>query len=377
MMSGMNGRTYPGLVGMMSPHKRRNLALTCIALIVLVIFLYLVQNNFLLDAYGLRVIRLCAVYSICALSLNLIQGYTGQFSLGSAGFMAVGAYTTAILSMPDATREAVYYLEPMAPWLQKIHLPYGAALVMGGLLAGLVAFLIGFPVLRLKGDYLSIATLGFSEIIRIVLNNAQNVSNGATGLKSIPATANVWWCFGALALILIFMTRLFRSSYGRAFLAIRDDEVAAEAMGVPIFRHKMMAFISSAVFAGIGGGLLASVMGAITPVLFRHMMSYDILLIMVLGGTGTMTGAILGGFIFVIAKEALRFMDSGFAIGPIEVPAIAGLRMVMFSALLMVVVLFYHKGLSGGKEFGWDRLFGFPAKVVGRFKKREKVGAKK
>lgn len=376
-MSGFNGGSYPGLVGMMNPHKRRNLALTCIALIVLVVFMYMAQNGFVLDAYGLRVVRLGAVYAICALSLNLIQGYTGQFSLGSAGFMALGAYTTAILTMPDATREAVYYLEPMAPWLQKIHLPFGFALLAGGVLAGLVALVIGFPVLRLKGDYLSIATLGFSEIIRIVLNNAQNVSNGATGLKSIPATANIWWCFGTLALVILFITRLLRSSYGRAFQAVRDDEVAAEAMGVSLFKHKMMAFISSAAIAGIGGGLLASVMGAITPVLFRHMMSYDILLIMVLGGTGTMTGAVLGGFLFVIAKEALRFMDSGFAIGPITVPAIAGLRMVIFSVLLMIVVLFYQKGLSGGKEFGWDRIIGFPKKISERFKKHGKVGAEK
>jgi len=370
-MSGFNGSTYPGLIGMVNPHRRRNITLSCIAILIFIAFLYLAQHGFILDSYGVRVLRLCMVYSICALSLNLIQGYTGQFSLGSAGFMAVGAYTTAILSMPDETRNAVYYLAPMAGWLQKLHLPYGLALLLGGLLAGVVAFLIGFPVLRLKGDYLSIATLGFSEIIRIVLNNAQSVSNGATGLKSIPATANLWWCFGALVLILLFMTRLFRSSYGRAFMAIRDDEVAAEAMGVPIFKHKMMAFIASAVIAGIGGGLLASVMGAITPVLFRHLMSYDILLVMVLGGTGTMTGAILGGSLFIIAKEALRFMDSGFAIGPIRIPAIAGLRMVVFSVLLMIVVLFYRSGLSGGKEFSWDRIFSRHGK------KREKVGSEK
>ena len=376
-MSKNNGSSYSGLVGMMSAKQRRNAALTCVALIAVAAFLYLAQSGSLLDAYGVRILRLCAVYSICALSLNLIQGYTGQFSLGSAGFMALGAYVTAILSMSDANRESVYYLKPMASWLASIHLPYGAALILGGILAGLVALLIGIPVLRLKGDYLSIATLGFSEIIRILLNNAQSISNGATGLKNINPTANLWWCFGALALVVLFMTRLFRSSYGRAFLAIRDDEVAAEAMGVSIFKHKMMAFVSSAVIAGIGGGLMASVLGAVTPVLFRHMMSYDILLIMVLGGTGTMTGAILGGFIFVIAKEALRFMDSGFAIGFIQVPAIAGLRMVMFSVMLMIVVLFYHKGLSGGKEFSWDRLFGFPRKIAARFTKSGKAGAGK
>ena len=280
-MSKFNGASYPGLVGMVSPHKRRNIALTCIALIIIVAFLYLADNGFVLDDYGVRILRQCMVYSICALSLNLIQGYTGQFSLGSAGFMAIGAYATGILSLPLETRDTVYYLEPMASWLAGIHLPFLAALIVGALLAGLFAFLIGFPVLRLKGDYLSIATLGFSEIIRIVLNNAQSVTNGATGLKGIPSTANLWWCFIILALIVLFMTRLFRSSYGRAFMAIRDDEVAAEAMGVSLFKHKMMAFVASAMIAGIGGGLLASVLSSITPVLFRHLMSYDILLIIV------------------------------------------------------------------------------------------------
>ena len=192
-MSKFNGSSYPGLIGMVSPHKRRNIALSCIALIIIIAFLYLADNGFVLDDYGVRILRQCMVYSVCALSLNLIQGYTGQFSLGSAGFMAIGAYATGILSLPLETRETVYYLEPMASWLAGIHLPFLAALVVGALLAGLFAFLIGFPVLRLKGDYLSIATLGFSEIIRIVLNNAQSVSNGATGLKGIPSTANLWW----------------------------------------------------------------------------------------------------------------------------------------------------------------------------------------
>ena len=180
-MSKLNSGSYPGLIGMVNPHKRRNIALTCVVLIVIVGFLYMAENGFVLDAYGVRILRQCMVYSICALSLNLIQGYTGQFSLGSAGFMAVGAYATAILSLPPETRDTVYYLEPMAPWLKSIYLPFGVALIIGALLAGLVAFLIGFPVLRLKGDYLSIATLGFSEIIRLVLNNSQSITNGATG----------------------------------------------------------------------------------------------------------------------------------------------------------------------------------------------------
>lgn len=236
--------------------------------------------------------------------------------------------------------------------------------MIGGLLTAFAAFLIGIPVFRLKGDYLSVATLGFSEIIRILFVNLQSVTNGATGLKNIPATVNVWWTAAALLLAVLFMVRLLRSSYGRAFKAIRNDAFAAEAVGISLMRHKLLSFTASAFMAGIAGGLMSSVVGAITPTLFRQNISNDILLIIVLGGTGTITGSILGGSIFIIAKEALRFLDNGFSIGPIAIPAIAGLRMVFFSILLMLVVLFFPKGLAQGRELTWDRIFTLPSRVV-------------
>ena len=149
-----------------------------------------------------------------------------------------------------------------------------------------MAFFIGFPVLRLRGDYLAIATLGFAEIIRIIFLNTQTLTNGSMGVKSIPPTANLLWCFGVAALMVVFMLRLIHSSYGRAFKAIRDDEIAAEAMGINLFKHKMYSFILSAFIAGVGGGLMASVVSAITPNLFRFTLAYDILLIVVLGGDG-------------------------------------------------------------------------------------------
>lgn len=354
---------YRGLIGRMTKKQRRNTALTCISLLVLIALAYLVQNGFLLDNYGIRVLNLCLIYSLVGISLNLIQGYTGQFSLGSAGFMALGAYVTTLLSLSPEVKETLFYLDPIAPWLGSVHLPFLVSLVLGGLLTAGAAFLIGIPVFRLKGDYLSVATLGFSEIIRIFLVNLQSITNGATGLKNIPATVNVWWTGGALILAILFMVRLFRSSYGRSFKAIRNDEFAAEAIGISLMRHKLLAFCTSAFMAGIAGGLMASVVGAINPSLFRQSLSNDILLIIVLGGTGTITGSILGGFIFVVAKEALRFLDNGFSIGPVTVPAIAGLRMVFFSLLLMIVVLFFQKGLAGGKEFSWDRLLEFPKRL--------------
>ncbi|MDO4321494.1 MAG: branched-chain amino acid ABC transporter permease [Lachnospiraceae bacterium] len=354
---------YPGLIGQMSKKQRRNLALTCTTIILLFVFFHFLQNGLILDNYGIRIFNLCLIYSLVGLSLNLIQGYTGQFSLGSAGFMAIGAYATTLLTLTPEVKETLFYLDPIVPWLANIHLPFLAALLLGGILTAFSAFLIGIPVFRLKGDYLSVATLGFSEIIRILLVNLQKISNGTTGLKNIPDTANIWWTGTALILAIVFMIRIFRSSYGRAFKAIRNDEFAAEAIGISLMRHKLLAFCSSAFMAGIAGGLMASVVGAINPNLFRQSLSNDILLIIVLGGTGTITGSILGGFIFVIAKEALRFLDNGFSIGAITFPAIAGLRMVFFSLLLMVVVLFFQKGLAGGKEFSWERIINLPKRV--------------
>lgn len=347
----------------MSKKQRRNLALTCTTIILLFVFFHFLQNGLILDNYGIRIFNLCLIYSLVGLSLNLIQGYTGQFSLGSAGFMAIGAYATTLLTLTPEVKETLFYLDPIVPWLANIHLPFLAALLLGGILTAFSAFLIGIPVFRLKGDYLSVATLGFSEIIRILLVNLQKISNGTTGLKNIPDTANIWWTGTALILAIVFMIRIFRSSYGRAFKAIRNDEFAAEAIGISLMRHKLLAFCSSAFMAGIAGGLMASVVGAINPNLFRQSLSNDILLIIVLGGTGTITGSILGGFIFVIAKEALRFLDNGFSIGAITFPAIAGLRMVFFSLLLMVVVLFFQKGLAGGKEFSWERIINLPKRV--------------
>ncbi|MDL2257968.1 branched-chain amino acid ABC transporter permease [Eubacteriales bacterium OttesenSCG-928-K08] len=356
-----------------------------IAIIALTVFLHFTEQGATVGSYEVRVLNLCAVYAVLALSMNLINGFTGQFSLGTAGFMAIGAYTTSLLIMPVSVKAKVFYLEPIVPWLENVHWEgnFGlfGALLVAGLITAVAAFIIGFPVLRLKGDYLAIATLGFSEIIRIVFTNTQSVTNGSTGIKSIPNTANIWWTFGVMAFFVVFMLRLMKTSYGRAFKCIRDDEVAAESMGISLFKHKMLSFVISGFMAGVGGGLMASVLGAITPLLFRFILAYDILLIVVLGGMGSITGSIVGAFLITTAKEWLRWLDAGFNIGPIKVPQIAGLRMVVFSALLMLVILFYRRGLFGNKEFSWDGMFRLiknaPKRVAAWFKPKPKGGGAK
>ena len=341
--------------------NKRDFWLTVIVLAVFAVLVVLVQTGVvtLVDSYQIHVLNLCAIYTILGLSMNLVNGFTGLFSLGQAGFMAIGAYVTALLIMEPDVKERVFYVEPIEPWLGALQCPFWLALLAGGLLAAVVAFFIGFPVLRLRGDYLAIATLGFAEIIRIIFLNTQTLTNGSMGVKSIPPTANLLWCFGVAALMVVFMLRLIHSSYGRAFKAIRDDEVAAEAMGINLFKHKMYSFILSAFIAGVGGGLMASVVSAITPNLFRFTLAYDILLIVVLGGMGSITGTVVAAFVITAAKEWLRWLDAGFSIGPLTVPEIPGLRMVIFSVLLMGIILFYRQGFFGSKEFSWRGLFAF------------------
>lgn len=353
----MDNKVIPGIIGRMSRTRRISLLMTCIAFILLTWVLWSIRSGRMLGNYEMRILNMSAIFAISALSMNLINGFTGLFSLGQAGFMAIGAYTCSLLTLSAQTKAMIFNLKPIEPWLATVQLPFALALVAGGLMAAIAAVIIGFPVLRLKGDYLAIATLGFSEIIRVVFTNLQTVTNGSTGLKNIPPTANLWWNVGVMALVAAFILRLMRTSYGRALKAIRDDEVAAESMGVSLFKHKMLSFTLSAFIAGLGGGLLASVVSAINPLQFRFVLAYELLLIVVLGGMGSVSGSIVAAFVITAAKEWLRWLDEGFSLGIVKIPPIPGLRMVVFSALLMFVILFYRRGLFGQKEFSWAGLW--------------------
>jgi branched-chain amino acid transport system permease protein len=349
--------------------KKRNLILTIVSLVILLVFLW--YGNGHLDAYKLRILNLCAIYTILGLSMNLINGFTGLFSLGHAGFMAVGAYTSALLTMSIAQKQQNFFLKPIISPLDKIVLPFFIALLIGGILAAVIGYIIGAPALRLKGDYLAIATLGFGEIIRVIFTNTQSITNGALGLKGIPAKTNLYWSFGVAVVTIVILVSLIKSSYGRAFKAIREDEIAAEAMGINLFKHKMLSFTIGAFFAGIGGGLLGNLLGTIDPNMFKFLLTFNILLIIVLGGMGSVTGTIISAFVVTISTEVLRFLDETMNLGFIKIKGIPGLRMVVFSALLMLVIIFYRNGLMGTNEFSWDKL-------IGKFTKKplEKEGIK-
>jgi branched-chain amino acid transport system permease protein len=290
-----------------------------------------------INSYWLFISYDIGINIILAVSLNLINGYTGQFSLGHAGFMAVGAYTAAVIT--NQFGELNSYLSGAV---------FLGALLAGGLLAAVAGLLVGIPTLRLRGDYLAIVTLGFGEIIRVVFQNIQYVG-GARGLSVMHGWTNFFWAFGFAAETVYFVTALVHSTYGRGFIAVRDDEVAASAMGISTTRYKVTAFVVGAFFAGIAGGLYAHSKQFITPGGFNFMQSISIVVMVILGGMGNTIGVIIAAILLTLLPEGLR------AIADIEhIPGIvtahpfgwvSDTRMIIYSLLLIILMLTRPQGL--------------------------------
>ena len=347
----------------------------------------------------LTVLQKGAVYALAAVSMNLLNGFTGLFSLGHAGFMLVGAYTYAIFTIPAESRDTVYQYYDAAVRISFPEMLRGAlggfgtvlgvalAVLLAGLVAAFFAWLIGLPVLKLKSDYLAIATLGFAEIIRAVFQWSKlgPVTNGSNLLKSFERINTFKLTIGEttikmatfvpvlIATICIaLIVLLVNSTYGRSFKAIRDDEIAAEAMGIPLAKHKMISFVTSSFFAGVSGATMAMVLGIAQASNFKSAMTYEILLMVVLGGIGSISGSVIGSLLFVAASEWwLRGLDTGVFLG-ISAPGIFrnGFRLVVFSVIIMVVVLFFRKGIMGDKELP-DLLKPRPKKASKKASKKE------
>lgn len=344
--------------------KNLNIILSVIMILVCLAFLFIIDVNKKSNIYLITIIEKSLVYAVVALSMNLVIGFTGLFSLGQAGFMAIGAYITAMFTIPIEFRESIYYVKGINADLANMILPIPIAIILGGLVAAIIAAIIGIPILKLKSDYLAIATLGLSEIIRAIIASPMmdTITNGSYGLKRIPSFSSVLECFIYCGICILLMALVINSSYGRDFKAIREDEVAARAVGIDIFKAKEISFVISSFFAGVAGGLLAMFMRSIDSRTFSVNLTYEILLIVVLGGIGSITGSIIGSFVVNIGKEVLRVFDKPFIIFNFNVdwPIFReGFRMVIFSILLMVVVLFFKKGIMGGKEFTFDNIIKF------------------
>ena len=313
------------------------------------------------------VLKKGATYALVAVSMNLLNGFTGIFSLGQAGFMLIGAYVYGIFTIPVVSRMDVY--QYYNGGLVQFTMPVFIAMLLSGLAAAFFAFLIGLPVLRLKSDYLAIATLGFAEIIRALFqwDKLGPITNGSNMLRLFPSfnDFNIRAADGHVAVYLSTLVPLLisgvcigaiilliNSTYGRALRAIKDDEIAAEAMGIRLASHKRLAFCISSFFAGVGGAMLAMYQTTVQAKSFTTAMTYEILLIVVIGGIGSVTGSCISSFLFVACSEWwLRFLDQKQMIGTFEVPLLRnGFRLVVFSIIIMIVVLFFRQGIMGTKE---------------------------
>ena len=336
---------------------KANFFLTVIFVIFVIFLLHLA--NVYMNAYQLKILNLMAIYGIMAVSLNLINGITGIFSLGHAGFILVGAYTAALLTLTPEQKEISFIIEPIVPFLKNLHTNFFFATLAGGVLAAFAAFLVGWPVLRLAGDYLAIASLGFAEVIRILALNLRSVTNGALGLKGIPEYTNTWWAWGWLFVTVLFIGSLVNSSYGRALKAIREDRIAAEEMGINVFKHQLLSFVIGGFFAGISGSLYAHWLTTIDPRIttLGPMLTFYVLIMIVLGGLGSITGSILGAMIFAILFEWLRRFEEPFTFFGIEVPGIKGMRILVISVIFILVMIFWQRGLMGRTELTWNNLY--------------------
>ncbi|MBQ4512791.1 MAG: branched-chain amino acid ABC transporter permease [Anaerolineaceae bacterium] len=341
--------------------------LTVIIIIAVYAAVFIAEQKMPATSMLFTVLKKGATYALVAVSMNLLNGFTGIFSLGQAGFMLIGAYVFSIFTIPVEQRSIVYQYYDGG--VIQFTLPVLIAMILGGLVAALFAFLIGLPVLRLKSDYLAIATLGFAEIVRTIFqwDKLGPVTNGSNMLRLFP-TFNDFNLKNADGTVAVYLSTLIpmlisgvciaiillliNSTYGRALRAIKDDEIAAEAMGIHLASHKQMAFCVSSFFAGIGGAMLAMYQTTVQAKSFTTAMTYEILLIVVIGGLGSVTGSILSSFLFVAASEWwLRFLDQKQIINGFEVPLLRnGFRLVVFSFIIMIVVLFFRQGIMGTKE---------------------------
>lgn len=289
-----------------------------------------------IDPYFFAISMYAGINIILAVSLNLVNGFTGQFSMGHAGFMSVGGYLAAFLTVS---------LEQSHPsWMNDPTLGsciFLGALFVGGLGASLVGYLVGLPSLRLKGDYLAIVTLGFGEIIRVIVLNVDTIG-GARGLPNIPPLSNFGWVYSFVVLTIFTIWRLMNSSHGRAFLAVREDEIAAEAMGVHTTRAKVRAFVIGAFFAGVAGGLFAHYLRYLNPQTFDFNRSFEIIIMVVLGGMGSITGSVVAALFLTVIREALR---------PLQEITKLDFRMVIYSLMLIALMLTRPNGLFGSREF--------------------------
>ncbi len=302
-----------------------------------------------INGFWQNLIILAGINMVAALGLNLINGYCGQFSLGHAGFMAIGGYTTAFFTMRFAWPDWMMHMPT-----DRYPIMFPLSLILGGLVAAVAGLIVGIPSLRLKGDYLAIVTLAFGEIVRVFLLNFDYMG-AARGLTDIPKISSFFWVYGCVLLATVVVLNLINSSPGRAIISVREDELAAEVMGVWTTYYKVASFLMGAFLAGVAGGLMGHWLQILTPEKFNFVLSIEIVVIVVVGGMGSTSGVLLAAILLTALPELLRFTSGMAAVPGLSLLGQPSMRMILYSLMMILLMIYRPKGLCGNREI-WDIL---------------------
>lgn len=356
---------------MTKSNKKLNTILWCVLILVFAAFVIFTENS--MDYYAKRIVLLAGIYLILAMGLNIIYGFTGMFSLGQYGFMAIGAYVTSICYLPPEEIDKQYILQQALPIVRNVHMGFLPALIMGAIVSLIIGWLLGeLLISKLGGDYLAIATLCFGEICRVIMNYCVSVTNGPMGLKGLNGVVNSYWIFGCVAIVILLCARIKKISHGRALFAIRENEIAAESSGINLLNNKVLAFAIGSMLSGIGGALMAFWSGTMDPTMFRMNQNFIAMMIVVIGGPGNITGSFIMSFIIAIMMEWLSFVEKPMTIFGWEYPGVYGVKMLVFAVFLLVIIINFKRGLFK-KEFTPEWLYTKPKWLTNlKFKKKEK-----
>jgi branched-chain amino acid transport system permease protein len=324
---------------------------------VAVSFALLAFIDFGTSAYTQRVVIGLCISIILVVSLNLSSGFTGVFSLGHIGFMAIGAYTAAILTLPLSLK--LSYLPDLPAWLETTQLSFLPATLIGGVIAMLVALLIGASIMRLTGPYVSVATLGFMVIVNVVLTNWDSMTRGARTFSGVPPYTDIWSVGGWTVVTIYVIWRLARSSYGRQMMAIRDNEIAAQSLGINVLRMRLLAFCVSAFFTAVAGSLWAHFIQSFSPKAFLFVEAFSIITMLIAGGMGSISGSVIGAVGITLLSEILRNAERGVNLGFISLPPVYGASQILMAVIFILLIIFRPEGIMGKRELDFSQLFSF------------------
>jgi len=335
--------------------QRRAYNLLTVLLLLAMLAGLLAYASLAASAYVHRIIVLLGINIILVVSLNLSNGFTGVFSLGHVGFMAIGAYTAAILTLPLSLKKV--NLPDLPGWLAGVELPFLPATLLAGLLAMIIAFLVGLSLMRLTGPYVSVATMGFLVIVQVVLINWDSMTRGARTFAGVPPHTTLWWVWGWAALTIYAIWRLARSSFGRSMMAVRDNEIAAQSLGISVMRSRLLAFCISAFFTAVAGSLWAHFIMSFSPKSFYFVQTFSIITMLAVGGMGSVSGSIIGTVLITVLSEVLRNAERGIDLGIMSLPPMYGASQVVMAVLFILIIVFRPKGLLGDREIDFNRLW--------------------